>query len=140
MEQDALAKTIQERFGKLKGDRSAWDTLWSEIARYIIPRRYPGLNGAIVSPGVSNEQLLFDTTAVQANLTLANGQLAWMSPLESPWFAFEPLGKDDEVKRWLAEATTVAREELAISNFYTAIHEFYLDRGAFGTACLYLEP
>jgi hypothetical protein len=138
---DPLAKTIQERFTKLKGDRSSWDTLWSEIARYIIPRRYPGLNGAVMSPGVGNEALLFDTTAIQANLTLANGQLAWTCPIESPWFAYEPQGNaSDEAKRWLAETTSIAREELALSSFYTAVHEFFLDRGAFGTACFYIEP
>jgi hypothetical protein len=75
-------------------------------------------------------------------MTLANGQLAWMSPLESSWFAFEPqpFQDSDEARRWLSKATEIARNELAISNFYVAVHEFYLDRGAFGTACLYVEP
>jgi hypothetical protein len=140
MSESALAKRIEERHGALRSHRQPWDSLWSEIARFVMPRRTPGLNGTIQSPGSGNEALLFDTTAVRANMTLANGQLAWMSPLESPWFAFEPQGESDEAKLWLGKATNTAREELAISNFYTAIHEAYLDRGAFGTCAIYVEP
>lgn len=141
MNDDPLAKTITERYAKLKADRTSWDSLWQEIARYIIPMRLPGLNGGVTSPGTGNEALLFDTTAIHANQTLANGQLAWMSPLESQWYAFEPLDdSSDAAKQWLAKATRTSREELAVSSFYTAVHEFYLDRGAFGTACIYIEP
>jgi hypothetical protein len=139
--ENKLANSILERYEKLRSDRTGWLTLWEEISRYVIPRRTPGIVGYVVSPGTSNEALLFDTTAVEGNMTLANGQLAWMCPQESPWFAYEPQGKGaDDVKRWLAETTTTAREELAVSPFYTAVHEFFLDRGAFGTACLYIEP
>lgn len=135
-----LAKNLKDRFEALRTSRTSWETLWQEIARYVIPRRLPGLNGTVQSPSTANEAILFDTTAVRANMTLANGQLAWMSPLEAAWFAFEPQkGQGDDARRWLAEATETAREELAISNFYTSVHEFYLDRGAFGTGALYIE-
>lgn len=136
-----LAKHLEERYSALKSLRAPWETLWTEIARYVMPRRAPGMNGTILTPGTENEARLFDTTAIDANMTLANGQLAWMSPLESAWFAFEPRAKNDDAARlWLSAATEAARDELAVSNFYTAVHEFYLDRGAFGTACLYVEP
>jgi hypothetical protein len=105
-----------------------------------MPRRTPGIGGTVGTPSTSQAATLFDTTAVQANLTLANGQLAWMSPLEASWFSFDSGNiKDDKAKLWLSEATRTAQVTLARSNFYTAIHEFYLDRGAFGTACLYME-
>lgn len=138
--EDQLACKIQQRFTALKSSRSPWESLWQEIAKYVMPRRSPGMNGTIQSPGTGNDSLLFDATAIRANMTLANGQLAWMSPMEAAWFAFEPQrGQDDEAKRWLSKSTEVARDALAVSNFYTAVHEFYLDRGAFGTACLYVE-
>lgn len=141
MENQKLAERLRDRNSALKGARQPWETLWNEIAKYVMPRRVPGMNTSIQTPGVSNEALLFDTTAVRANMTLANGQLAWMSPLEAAWFAMEPIpGQPDEAKLWLSKATERTREELAISNFYTAVHEFYLDRGAFGTGCLYVEP
>lgn len=140
MADDPLAKKLEERYQALKGLRAPWETMWGEIAKFVMPRRVPGLNGTVQSPGTGNEALLFDGTAIQANQTLANGQLAWMSPLESAWFAFEPRPEQpDSARQWLCKATESAREELAVSNFYTAVHEFYLDRGAFGTACIYLE-
>lgn len=138
---DPLAKTITERFGKLKMKRQGFDTLAQEIAKYVIPRRLPGLNGtSATNPTSADDALLFDTTAVQGNMTLGSGQLAWMCPQESPWHEFKEQGKaGDDAKRWLANATTVSRDELAVSKFYTAVHESFLDRGGFGTCCLYVE-
>lgn len=135
-----LGDKLLERYEALRAIRAPWESLWGDIAKYVIPRRAPGINGTAAVPNTAHEAVLFDTTAVRANMTLANGQLAWMSPLETPWFAFDPSKSGDDGKRFLAGATDTARSELAISNFYTAVHEFYLDRGAFGTACLYLEP
>lgn len=142
MSEATLGQRILERYEALKAIRTPWETLWADIAKYVAPRRAPGMNNTVSSPTVDNEAKLFDTTAVQANMTLANGQLAWMSPLEVPWFSFEAPKSlaEDDVKTWLSKSTDTAREELATSNFYTAVHEFYLDRGAFGTACLYVEP
>jgi hypothetical protein len=136
------AVNLKARFEALKTLRANFVTLWGEIARYVLPRRLSGIMGTVAAPGNEEESRLFDTTAVRANVTMANGQLAWMSPSDSPWFEFQPplnLKEDDEAKRWTAECTNRAREELAQSNFYTSVHEFYLDRSAFGTAALYLE-
>jgi hypothetical protein len=132
---------LLQRFAALKSIRASWETMWTDIAKYVMPRRSPGMGGSVMSPSSNPESLLFDTTAVRANMTLANGQMAWMTPLESSWFAFEPALRDrtDSARVWLAACTEVAREALASSNFYTAIHEGYLDRGGFGTQCLYIE-
>lgn len=135
-----LGQRLLERYEALRSIRTPWESLWADIARFVVPRRAPGLNGMMETPSTMHETRLFDTTAVQANMTLANGQLAWMSPMEAPWFSFDPEKGGDEVKRFLSRATDEGRSKLAVSNFYTAVHEFYLDRGAFGTACLYLEP
>jgi hypothetical protein len=141
-ELNMMAGPLLERHQALAALRMPWESLWKEIADYVMPRRSPGMNGGTLAPPGDRESRLFDTTAVQANMILANGCLAWMSPQESPWFGFEPpQGRDtDEVRRWLSDATERTRQEMALSNFYTAIHEFYLDRSAFGTAALYVEP
>lgn len=134
------AKELSDRFESLKGLRSPWTGIWDEIAKYVMPRRAPGMNGTVSSPSTADDALLFDTTAVRANMTLANGQLAWMSPLESSWFGFSARKANDEAKRWLSDATAEIQRAMATSNAYLALHEFYLDRSAFGTACLYIEP
>jgi len=136
-----LATRLGERFEALKSLRSPFETIWQECADFIMPRRQPGIDTCL-SPSTAREARLFDITAVQANMTLANGQLAWMSPMEAAWFAFEPPDgvEDAEAREWLAECTRITQRALATSNFYLAVHEFYLDRSGFGTACLYVEP
>lgn len=136
------SKKLLEKYQALKAFRTPWETLWKDIAKYVSPRRSPGLQGTVTSPTTDEESRLFDITAGQAAMTLANGCLAWMSPQETPWFSFTPeeAAKDDEAAKWLNRCTVTTREGLGRSNFYTAIHEFYLDRSTFGTGCLYLEP
>lgn len=136
------ADALVQRFTSLKTLRAPWEALWKEISDYIMPRRAYQGTGATVTPSTERESRLFDTTAIQANMTLANGCVAWMSPQESPWFAFDPpQGKEesDAVKQWLSKTTEATRKALSASNYYTQQHEFYLDRSAFGTACLYVE-
>jgi len=135
-------RKLVEFYDELKRKRQPWDALWQDIATYIVPRRYPGMNATIISPGTDVESRLFDTTAIQAHQTNANGCLAWMTPQESAWFAYTAPAtlKDDSASRWLAKASQVTRDALARSSFYTAVHEFFLDRSGFGTACLYCEP
>ena len=132
---------LNENYEKLKEQRAPWETLWHEIGTYVCPRRQYGLGGTI-TPSTEKESRLFDTTAGRAAETLANGQLAWMSPMETAWFAFEPPDnvKDEAAKRYLADCSSITRKKLSGSNFYTSIHEFYQDRGVFGTACLFIEP
>jgi len=139
--QTDMAGKLMERLASMRAVRSPWEGLWQEIADFVMPRRTMGLTGSL-APTTGREGRLFDTTAVQANITLANGCLAWMSPQESPWFAFDsPIDEaGDEALSWLSKSGSKTRQSLAVSNFYTSIHEFYLDRSAFGTACLYVEP
>lgn len=135
------ARELLTRYDNLKSERVPWETLWKDIADFCAPRRSPGMQGTI-SPSTEVESRLYDITAVLAVQTLSNGCLAWMSPQENPWFAFTPddLINDEEASRWLSLATRITRESIGRSNFYTAIHEFYLDRSAFGTGCMYMEP
>jgi len=140
MEITENARLLKARYEALKSLRTPWEGLWQEAADYVMPRRDPSMNGTI---SLTKDARLFDTTAGQACMTLANGQLAWMSPQESPWFAFtSPPGgeSDDDLSLWLAKCTDRVREALAVSNFYTSVHEMYLDRSGFGTGCLFVEP
>ena len=138
---DDLATNILQRHYELVGQRATWETLWEDIARYVMPRK-AGLFTKDSQPSVEDETYLFDSTAVRANMVLANGQLSWMTPMESRWFSFEPpqvMESEEEIKQWFKRCTEVVHGELARSNFYTEIHELYLDRGAFGTAAILVE-
>jgi hypothetical protein len=141
MEKDKLVQWILDRNSKLSGERSVWDGFWTDIANYVMPRKAE-IQSRQSSPNLSKSSRLFDTTAIRANQVLANGQLSWMTPLESRWFSFDPphqLKGKDKVEQWYRRCTEIAQLELARSNFYTEIHELYLDRGAFGTAAMIAE-
>ena len=133
-------KGLLELHTALKAIRLPWEMLWEEISRFIMPRRSPGQTTSL-TPTTEKESRLFDITAAQANMTLANGCVAWMTPMEGAWFAFtkDSKVKDDALTMWLGECTETTRNKLALSSFYPAIHEFYLERSGFGTACLYAE-
>lgn len=135
-----LAEELCKRYEALKTERSAWDGLWQEIGDFVMPRKAQ-ITSFSTPPNNDKERLLFDSTAVQANMILANGQLSWMTPHETPWFALEAPRQlnSDRVKRWLHVCTEELRLALAKSNFYTEIHELYLNRGGFGTGAMYVE-
>jgi hypothetical protein len=121
--------------------RATWESLWEDIAKYVMPRKATMFTQT-TSPTTDDEAQLFDATAVRANMILANGQLSWMTPLESRWFSLEPpkaMESEDEIEQWFKRCTEVMQAELSRSNFYTEIHELYLDRGAFGTAAILVE-
>lgn len=137
-----LAVQLIQRFDAMKNARATWDSLWQDIGNYVMPRKAEILSQR-TEPSTQRQNVLFDSTAVRANMILANGQLSWMTPHESPWFNFEPpeqLSSIDEVKQWFQRCTKIAQTALAQSNFYSEIHELYLDRGAFGTSAIYCEP
>jgi hypothetical protein len=83
-------------------------------------------------------------TVIRANMTLAAGQLNYVTPATDRWFAFEPPEEmkeqgGDAAARWYQLCTEIAFRELARSNFYLEIHELFLDRGGFGTSIIFAE-
>ena len=141
MEKEKLVQWVIDRNAKLSSERSVWDGFWSDIANYVMPRKAE-IQSRQGSPSVAKSARLFDTTAIRANQILANGQLSWMTPLEGRWFSYDPphvLKGVDKVEQWYRRCTEIAQLEMARSNFYTEIHELYLDRGAFGTATMLAE-
>jgi len=137
-----LANRIVQRASEMSSERRTWDTFWQEIGEYVMPRKDEIITKQDV-PSTVKQDILFDSTAVRANMILANGQLSWMTPMESPWFSFEPpyqFKDSDACKQYFRECSERTAVELARSNFYSEIHELYLDRGAFGTAVIFVEP
>jgi len=52
----------------------------------------PGITTQVISPNADRDANLFDGTAIQANMILANGQLTWMTPHDTRWFFYDPPG------------------------------------------------
>jgi len=142
MKGSPLVEKVLRRHQDLVGQRAIWEPFWEDIASYVMPRKSGTIFNKTRNPGAESETMLFDSTAVRANMILANGQLSWMTPLESRWFSMDPpksMEEMDKVEQWFKTCTEVVQAELARSNFYTEIHELYLDRGCFGTAAILVE-
>jgi len=136
-----MAQKLIARHAALKAERAPWDAFWQEVGDYVMPRKADIMEQVSV-PGTAKQQALFDSTAIRANNILANGQLAWMTPHESRWFSFDAppeLKGVDAVEQWFKRCTEIAHLEIARTNFYSEIHELYLDRGAFGTAAIFCD-
>lgn len=142
-QKDELAEDIVSRHNALKAERASWDTEWQQIADYVMPRKSQITTRKTEGvEGFTDD--LFDMTVIRANMTLAAGQLNYVTPATERWFAFEC---PEELRerageagaRWFQQCTEVAFRELARSNFYLEIHELYLDRGGFGTSIIYAE-
>lgn len=136
-----LAQYLLSRHQGMKSERSTWETLWRDIADYVMPRKADALTRTSGAPGTRLNDELFDTTAIFANQTLANGQLAYMTPSESRWFAYNaPQGQgSDAAAAWFQQCTDITQLALAGSNFYSEIHELYFDDGAFGTSAIFVK-
>jgi hypothetical protein len=137
----ALAEELIKRNARLVADRAPWDTLWQEIAEHVMPRS-SNITSRSSTPSAGKEAMLFDNTAVQANQILANGQLSWMTPMESRWFSYDPpahMKGVDAAEQWFRWCSEIAQTALAKSRFYEVIHELYLARGAFGTGAIFCE-
>lgn len=140
---DPVAEEIIRRNDSLKGKRATWDTLWQSIADYVMPRK-SSITTKKTEADTNLADELYDMTAIEANNTLAAGQLAYLTPANDVWMKYEaPEAMKEAVgfagKAWYAKATEIIHKERARSNFYTEIHEFYLDRGAQGTTLIYCE-
>ena len=125
----------------LASPRTHWDSWWQELADFVSPRKAE-ITDKQQFPDSSKEAILYDSTAVQANMVLAQGQLSLVSPMEEQWFQLDApreLREIPEVRRWYSECTEIMKLEMANSNFYSQVMEMYLDRGAFGTAVMSLQ-
>ena len=114
--------------------RRPWEGWWSTLRRYVLPDRRETEEGS--APGTRR---LADTTAVEACQKLAGAHLSYLTPCNELWFKWGSPQHDagDEAEAWYNTCSDIANRELSLSNFYTALHECFLDRVALGTGSLY---
>lgn len=129
---------------KAKKYRDAFTDTWRDAGDYVRPVRddIAITEESETTPNRRKFDALYDTTAREANITYAAGCMSWMTPSETNWFSFDPpeyLSDNDDVKSWYSVCTDETRRILAGSNFYSRIHEIYLDDGAFGTSAIAIE-
>lgn len=123
-------------YASLRDQRGPWESWWDSLRKHVLPRR----EGYSDDPAPSGGKFrLYDTTAVEACQKLASGHMSYMTPSNELWFKWSSPDPEpsDEAESWYNTCSEIANRALAASNFYTEIHECFLDRVALGTGSLY---
>jgi hypothetical protein len=145
---------LKQRYEGLKGstERANVNDHCQQIAEVISPRKADFLGR--MTPGRTKMLKIYDATGVHANEMLAAGLHGMATNPASAWFSLRMVAKkvktaegaeidleeDQATKEYLANTEQVmwSRIYQPGTNFTTALHEFYLDLGAFGTAAMYV--
>ena len=119
--------------------RQNWLDVWDELAYFVMPSMV-GFNSSHVPGERFKWSRRTDTTAGQANKTLANHlHMALCSP-SSAWFEGEfddpDINKLDAAKEWAQDTTERMFRAFNYSNFNGKINLYFQVLGAFGTSNL----
>ena len=111
-----MKTNLQQLYKTAVEQRELWLGRWQQCQRFALPTN-----------DADNAQL-FDSTAADAAEMLAANMFSLLTPPESEWLSL----LDGE------EAQTALRAHLNDSNFYTTVHQCYMDLVVLGTACLFM--
>ena len=125
------------RYGMLKSERASWFLHWQEITTYLLPR-----NGRYFvqdrNKGWRRHNSIYDSRATRALKILGAGLMGGLTSPARPWFRLGTMDPElrewPAVKEWLADCTRIMLDIFQRSNTYRALHQQYLELGAFGTA------
>ena len=116
-------KQLQQMYRRALDARSVWIKRWDDARRYTMPTSDADI------------ATLFDSTAADAVDNLAASLYSLITPPESLWMTLVP----ESANSPNAEiATSAFRAHMNDSNFYTTIHQCYMDLVVMGTACLFM--
>jgi len=136
-----LTKSLLSRYEKLEGQRQNWETHWQEVADYMQPRKADVTKTR--ARGDKRNELIFDSSPIQAVELLAASLHGMLTNPSTPWFTLrfkdEDVENEDEAKIWLESATETMYAAFNKSNFQQEIFELYHDLITFGTAAMFIE-
>lgn len=118
-----MKQDLQQMYRRAMDLRTPWITRWDSALRYTFPR------------SDDDAATLFDATAADAADNLAASIYSLLTPPESLWISLVSESADSPDA---TTATAALRANLNDSNFYTTIHQCYMDLIVLGTACLFM--
>jgi hypothetical protein len=123
--------------------KSGFDSHWSELAEYILPRRVRWFT-ADKDKGDKRNAKIINSTAKFSARTLASGLHAGLTSPARPWMKLttpDPdLAKFAPVREWLHDVTARMLTVFAQTNLYNAFPVTYGDLGTFGSAAQGMMP
>ena len=118
-----MKKKLQQMYRRALDLRTPWLNRWDAALRYTMPT------------ADDDAAMMFDATAADAADNLAASIYSLLTPPESLWISLVP----ESAQSPDAETATMAlRANLNDSNFYTTVHQCYMDLIILGTACLFM--
>jgi len=117
-------KKLLQMYKNALDARGQWLRRWDDCMRYTFPT------------SDDDSATLFDATAADATDNLAASMYTLLTPPESLWIN---LVRESELSPDTENATMMLRAHLNDSNFYTVIHQCYLDLVILGTTCLFMS-
>ncbi len=117
-------KNLQQTYQRALARRAPWINRWDSAQKYTMPT------------ADDDAAMLFDATAGDAVDNLAASMYSLLTPPESLWLN---LVAESELSPDVESATAALRANLNDSNFYTTIHQCYIDLVVLGTACLLMS-
>lgn len=146
--EDKLARLICELWEQADSDRTYQVQQWESTARYVLPRKATFYEDARMPGGQAfrRERMVLDSTAPRSLEQFASFLHTSLANPTQKWFWMQMLSEavqepSHDTKTWLemARAGMAMHIESGRSNAYAALHELYLDLGAFGTAVMWVE-
>lgn len=119
-----MQNNLQNMYKRALDIRHPWLSRWDDARRYAMPT------------ADEDAATLFDATAMDAADNLAASIYTLLTPPESMWLQ---LIGESELSQNADRATAVLRAHLNDSNFYTTIHQCYMDLVVLGSACLFMS-
>lgn len=118
-----MQTNLEQMYRRALDMRAPWLTRWDSALRYTMPT------------ADDDAATLFDATAADAADNLAASIYSLLTPPESLWVSLVPESPESPDA---TSATMALRANLNDSNFYTTIHQCYMDLIILGTACLFM--
>ena len=135
------AVALLKRYERLKNDRTNWDTMWEELAIYLMPGKADFIT--ISSKGTKRAAKVHDSTAIHALQILAASLHGSLTSPSTKWFGLrfreDELNENKDAKDWLEKCSKGIFQEFGKSNFSTEVAEAYQDLCGFGTAALQFD-
>lgn len=131
------------RLSTLKNDRGTFDSHWQEIGERVYPEHANFIYTP--SPGKKRMSKIFDSLPIHSNQLLASGLFSLLTSSASPWFHLLPvdysLTEIREIAIYLENISKIMYHEInnPYAGFSAAVHECYLEFGAFGNLTLFVE-
>lgn len=142
MTPDSPRKLAEKRLASLKIERASWEPGWRELSDFIQPMRSRVLCDD-TNRGDRRTNKIINNAATMANRTQSSGMVSGITSPARPWFNLKPVARDimefGPVKSWFYECTQRMRDVFLRSNLYQVLPVCYLEQGAFGIGCVWVD-